>query len=178
MWDIYTCRFFPSGVVVLSGGADMLLKIWSAETGKCAVTLKGHSAAIHDTCIVDQGRNIISVSKDGSAKLWDCGQSACLSTLTSVEYDAINCCAIGPVATDLGSREEPMNDREVGTAGKLLVMGTEAGTLRGIGVHSRNVVFHLRAAAAINCCSFMGQNCFLYGMQDGTVCMLDVRQPR
>ncbi len=42
--DVYTCRFFPSGVVVLSGSADTQLKIWSAETGKCAATLAGHRA--------------------------------------------------------------------------------------------------------------------------------------
>ena len=44
--DVYTCRFFPSGVVILSGGADTQLKIWSAETGQCAATLVGHSAGI------------------------------------------------------------------------------------------------------------------------------------
>lgn len=44
MWDIYSCRFFPSGIVVLSAGADMQLKIWAADTGKCPVTLKGHTA--------------------------------------------------------------------------------------------------------------------------------------
>jgi len=44
--DVYTCRFFPSGVVILSGGADTQLKIWSAETGQCAATLIGHSAGI------------------------------------------------------------------------------------------------------------------------------------
>ena len=42
--DVYTCRFFPSGIVVLSGGSDMQLKIWSAETGQCATTLLGHTA--------------------------------------------------------------------------------------------------------------------------------------
>ena len=42
--DVYTCRFFPSGVVILSGGADMQLKIWSAETGQCAATMTGHKA--------------------------------------------------------------------------------------------------------------------------------------
>jgi WD40 repeat protein len=61
--DVYKCRFFPSGLVVLSGSADMQLKIWSAETGQCPVTLRGHTAAITDMCIVDKGRNIISVSK-------------------------------------------------------------------------------------------------------------------
>ena len=42
--DVYTCRFFPSGIVVLTGGADTQLKIWSAETGQCAATLTGHKA--------------------------------------------------------------------------------------------------------------------------------------
>jgi WD40 repeat protein len=42
--DVYSCRFFPSGLVVLSGGVDMQLKIWSAETGQCAATCRGHTA--------------------------------------------------------------------------------------------------------------------------------------
>lgn len=178
VWDVYTCRFFPSGVVVLSGGADMQLKIWSAETGKCPVTLKGHSAAIHDTCIVEQGRNVISVSKDGTAKLWDCGKSACLGTLTDIEHDCINCCALGPAAINLGTRDEEANEREVATDGKLLVVGTEAGKLRGIGVHSRKTVFELGHPGAINCCCFLGQNRFLFGTQDGNVSLIDVRQTK
>ena len=42
--DVYTCKFFPSGIVILSGGADMQLKVWSAETGQCAATIFGHKA--------------------------------------------------------------------------------------------------------------------------------------
>ena len=41
--DVNTCKFFPSGKVVLSGGADLRLKIWSTEDGSCPVTLKGHT---------------------------------------------------------------------------------------------------------------------------------------
>lgn len=42
--DVYCCRFFPSGIVVLSGGADTQLRIWAADDGQCAVTLAGHKA--------------------------------------------------------------------------------------------------------------------------------------
>jgi len=42
--DVYSCRLFPSGIVVLSAGADMQIKIWSAETGKEAATIIGHRA--------------------------------------------------------------------------------------------------------------------------------------
>lgn len=41
--DVYTCRFFPSGIVILSGGADLQLKIWSALDGSCPRTLTGHT---------------------------------------------------------------------------------------------------------------------------------------
>jgi proteasomal ATPase-associated factor 1 len=61
--DAYHAKFFPSGIVILTGGADCCLKIWSAETGDNPVTLKGHTGSIQDTSIVDRGRNIISVAK-------------------------------------------------------------------------------------------------------------------
>lgn len=48
--DVNTCRFFPSGKVVLSGGADLRLKIWSAEDGSCPVTLKGHTGG--ENCLI------------------------------------------------------------------------------------------------------------------------------
>lgn len=60
---VYKCRFFPSGIVVLSAGADGSCRIWSAESGINPVTLKGHKMAIMDVSIVDKGRNVISVSK-------------------------------------------------------------------------------------------------------------------
>lgn len=78
----------------------MQLKIWSVETGDCARTLIGHRqgrmlffvcreadnaqhlfvSAITDLGFVDRGRNILSCSKDGTCRLWDCGSAACLTT--------------------------------------------------------------------------------------------------
>lgn len=60
---VYKSRFFPSGVVVLSAGADGSSRIWSAESGINPVVLKGHSMAVTDVCIIDKGRNVITVSK-------------------------------------------------------------------------------------------------------------------
>lgn len=42
VYDVNCCRFFPSGLVVLSGGMDAQLKVWSAEDASCVVTFKGH----------------------------------------------------------------------------------------------------------------------------------------
>ena len=41
----------------------MQLRIWDAVTGQCPVVLKGHTAAVLDTAIVERGKNVISVSR-------------------------------------------------------------------------------------------------------------------
>ncbi|KAJ1956760.1 hypothetical protein IWQ62_005233, partial [Dispira parvispora] len=79
--DITTCRFFPSGQVVLSGSTDLQLKIWSAINGSNPVTLTGHTKTITDTGIVGRGRTVLSTSRDGTVRLWECGTSRQLAKL-------------------------------------------------------------------------------------------------
>lgn len=57
-------------------------------------------SGILDLAIVERGRNIVSVSRDGTAKLWDCGRSACLATF-DVEGGVINGCCLGVPSSDL-----------------------------------------------------------------------------
>ncbi|XP_014239791.1 proteasomal ATPase-associated factor 1-like isoform X3 [Cimex lectularius] len=58
--DIYKCKYFPSGKVIISCGSDMLLKIWCPFTGRCAVTLSGHKLAVTDIDFISRGKNIVS----------------------------------------------------------------------------------------------------------------------
>ncbi|KAL4696620.1 hypothetical protein H8959_002318, partial [Pygathrix nigripes] len=107
VFDVNCCRFFPSGLVVLSGGMDAQLKIWSAEDASCVVTFKGHKGGILDTAIVDRGRNVVSGSRDGTARLWDCGRSACLGVLADCG-SSINGVAVGAAdnSINLGAPEQ------------------------------------------------------------------------
>lgn len=60
------------------------------------MTLTGHACGISDLCIVDRGRNVVSVGRDGACKLWDVGESRCLSTFC--KFDTIvNACSIQAV---------------------------------------------------------------------------------
>ena len=60
------------------------------------------------TAIVDRGRNVVTCSRDGTARLWNCGNSKCLGILYK-GADIINSCAISQVcnSVDLGSPEQP-----------------------------------------------------------------------
>lgn len=42
--DVTAVQFFPSNLVLLTGGADFQLKIWSVIDGSNPVTLRGHTS--------------------------------------------------------------------------------------------------------------------------------------
>uniref|UniRef100_A0A8C3JR55 Proteasomal ATPase associated factor 1 n=1 Tax=Calidris pygmaea TaxID=425635 RepID=A0A8C3JR55_9CHAR len=105
VYDVNCCRFFPSGLVVLSGGMDAQLKIWSAEDASCVVTFKGHKGGILDTAIVDRGRNVLSCEREVGTegkilllaredkKLQGVGLQSRQPVFLFVGSDAFNCCA-------------------------------------------------------------------------------------
>ncbi|XP_072037310.1 proteasomal ATPase-associated factor 1-like [Amphiura filiformis] len=172
-----TCQFFPSGIVVLSGGLDTQLKIWSAEDGSCPVTMRGHGGAIRSTDVVDKGRNIVSCSSDGSARLWDCGQSKCLATVYKGDCP-VNDCAVGVASNsvDLGTPADSQSrDREVGTQDKLLLLATEGGELAGVGLHSRTKIFQVSSTSAFNCCTCVSPDTVIGGTEDGKIYVIDIR---
>jgi WD40 repeat protein len=64
-------------------------------------------SGILDTAIVDRGRNVVSGSRDGTARLWDCGRSACLGVIADCD-SSINGVAVGAAdnSINLGSPEQ------------------------------------------------------------------------
>ena len=52
-----------------------------------------------DTAIVERGRNIVSSSRDGTARLWDCGKSACLTNYAA--ESVVNACCLHVPAADI-----------------------------------------------------------------------------
>ncbi|KAG5454600.1 26S proteasome regulatory subunit rpn14 [Clonorchis sinensis] len=96
--EVYSCRFFPSGLAALTAGADMQLKIWCLLSGTCAATLApgsagamtgtsplddyepgGHRSGILDTGIIQRGRNILAIDRLGWLRLWDVSTQICIS---------------------------------------------------------------------------------------------------
>lgn len=64
-------------------------------------------SGILDTAIVDRGKNVVSGSRDGTARLWDCGRSACLGVIADCG-SSINGVAVGTAdnSINLGSPEQ------------------------------------------------------------------------
>ena len=176
--DINSVRLFPSGVVALTSGTDMRLKISSAEDGSNPVTLSGHTAAITNTAIIERGRNVLSVSKDGSIRLWNCGLQKTIEPNIEIN-DCINDVDITETGLNciLNNDEEMESDEneEIGTRGKILVVGTENGSVNLVDLKGRQIITSKKFSAAVNCVKFLEHENFLVvGLQDGQILVLDV----
>ncbi|RVE51084.1 hypothetical protein evm_004227 [Chilo suppressalis] len=165
---VYKCRFFPSGIVAISAGADGSCRVWSAETGINPVTLKGHTMAVTDICIIEKGRNVISVSKDGSAKLWDVGESNCIGNVME-GHGPINCCDLATTADEHGVE----NEREVGTSNKLLVVGCESGLVLCSHIAKREEIYRKQLQSSCNACIVIDQTAIV-GCADGKMIQLNL----
>ncbi|CDS43381.1 proteasomal ATPase associated factor 1 [Echinococcus multilocularis] len=106
--EVYCCRFFPSGLVVVTAGGDMQLRVWCALTGACPAILRagsggvdvtsanpptnsstatvcepgGHRAGVIDVDFVDRGRNIVAVDRGGWLRLWDVSTQIAISAMS------------------------------------------------------------------------------------------------
>lgn len=78
--DVYRAKYFPSGQVLLTGGMDMTLKIWTYDEGDCARTLKGHTGSVTGIGIIRVGKEVLSCSNDGTARKWNCGSAETVKT--------------------------------------------------------------------------------------------------
>ncbi|XP_054509816.2 proteasomal ATPase-associated factor 1 isoform X2 [Agelaius phoeniceus] len=88
VYDVNCCRFFPSGLVVLSGGMDAQLKIWSAEDASCVVTFKGHKGGERE--VGTEGKVLLLARED--KKLQGVGLQSRQPVFLFIGSDAFNCC--------------------------------------------------------------------------------------
>jgi len=174
--DVYVAKFFPSKIVAMSGGSDMRIKIWSVENGKSPVML-GHKGGISDFSIVDKGRNIVSVCRDGTCRLWDLGESNCLSIFGNFDC-IINACDIVSLSSDklsmLPETETIKAEREIGTENKLICCACEDGYIRVIALRSRVTIFKYKCESAVNCCCFINETTVVCGTQNGHIYIFDI----
>ncbi len=68
---IYSVAFDPSGLRVVTGSDDFLVKIWSLQTGALLASCRGHIKEIADVSISPDASLIASADTSGLIRLWD-----------------------------------------------------------------------------------------------------------
>ena len=95
------CVYSADGAMLLSGGDDNTLKLWSVATGACIRTFNGHTHWIMSCCFSPaDGNTILSGSCDKTLKLWEATTGVCRRTLTG-HTGVVRGCAFSPVYGNL-----------------------------------------------------------------------------
>jgi angio-associated migratory cell protein len=67
-----TClAWLGSSRYVASGCIDGKVRIWDSLSGDCARTFSGHADIVQSLAVTSDGNSIVSVSSDGSARVFD-----------------------------------------------------------------------------------------------------------
>jgi WD40 repeat protein/serine/threonine protein kinase len=57
--------------LIASGGADRVIRIWDAKSGKCVHTFVGHAGVIFDLAFTKDGKLLASASADCTVRIWE-----------------------------------------------------------------------------------------------------------
>lgn len=59
------------GDIIVSGANDAMIKVWSAASGECLLTLGGHDALVRALSYDPPSGRLVSASYDMTIKVWD-----------------------------------------------------------------------------------------------------------
>ena len=115
----------------------------------------------------------MTASKDGHIRLWSCAQQKTIEPTIAIN-DCINCIDISESNLNLLSTNENMSEDEVevGTQGKILIVGTENGSVHLVDLKGRSIINSVKLnSGAVNSIKFLTScdNIIVAGTEDGAV---------
>jgi len=141
----------PDGTLLVSGGKDKTIRLWSLPGGMWLRTLNGHTRLLTCLALSADSRLLASGSEDHTIRLWSLPDGSMVNKLKG-DSDAITCLAISP-------------DKQV------LVSGGSDNTIRLWGLHDGKVCHTLKGhTQAITCIAISPDGRILAsGSRDQTV---------
>jgi hypothetical protein len=93
--------FSPDGRRLATASWDRTVKVWDAQTGQEAITLKGHTGWVEGVAFSPDGQHIASASDDRTVKVWDATPPSAESNL---QFQAVSYLRF--VAETVGLKDE------------------------------------------------------------------------
>lgn len=151
-----------SDFAVVSGGADMTVRIWSLDNENNQIrdtTLKGHRSRINDVHALDQ-QTVVSASNDGSVVLWDINKNEQKNKVAELENNSINCVSLTDSST--------------------LACACSDGSIRLYNLNSKNskeALNQIQTGSPVSTLCYLSElNQLVYGTEQSVIGIYDIRQ--
>ena len=106
--------------------------------------------------------------------MWSCGKNKILEPVIELS-DNVNCIDVTDSNLNiLCSDTEDMSEDEVGTLGKMAVIGGESGSVKLIDLRGRNIMHSANLSEAVNAVKFFDENYIVAGTENGKICIIRV----
>lgn len=85
--------FHPDGLILATGTADNVVRIWDMAALNNVATFEGHEGAVNSVCFSENGYYMASGSDDHWVRLWDLRKLKCIkehnmgAPVNSVRFD-------------------------------------------------------------------------------------------
>ncbi|KAH3900734.1 Rsa4p SCDLUD_003739 [Saccharomycodes ludwigii] len=125
---VLCCSYSPDGKIIATGSMDNTIRLWEANTGKpLGDALRGHGKWItalswEPLHLVKEAElpRLVSSSKDGTLKVWDCTSRTCLYTLSG-HTNSVSCVRwSGSNVIYSGSHDKTIRAWDMGQTGKCI----------------------------------------------------------
>ena len=75
------CPNIISLSVCAAASADCSARVWDMEIGDCVLLLEGHTAAVTDLAVAQEGSILVTASADHTARVWGLEKGQCMAVL-------------------------------------------------------------------------------------------------
>uniref|UniRef100_A0A5S6QI85 F-box domain-containing protein n=1 Tax=Trichuris muris TaxID=70415 RepID=A0A5S6QI85_TRIMR len=124
---------------IVSGSDDDTLKIWCSSTGRCLLTLTGHTGGVWSSQVAEDGRRIASGSTDRTVRIWDAETGRCIHALYG-HTSTVRCLALKENILISGSRDATLRVWNIDTGECLAVLSGHVAAVRCVQFDGRRAV--------------------------------------
>ena len=159
---INACALSSDGAIIVTAGADNLVKVWDAVTGRALRSLRGaeYGDGVWDCAISADGSVIVAAGDDGVVRMWEAARGAELRAFDAGTGRVVVCAvsADGALVAWGGSY-----------SGQFMIAAAR---------HDQPLALHGHAQR-VNCCAFSPDgSCLVTGSDDNTLKLWDVASGR
>ncbi len=76
-----SCNFHPDGLILGTGTANGIFKIWDIREQKNVSSLTGHNGAVKSISFSENGYLVATGATDGGVKIWDLRKLSCAKSM-------------------------------------------------------------------------------------------------